>query len=299
MTIVAGVDVGSVTAKTVLLDGDERIVAAHVVDQGFVNEECAQRCFREALELAGLKRADVALIVTTGYGRELVKFGDVTITEISCHADGAAFMLPGVRTIVDIGGQDSKVIALDENGVVFNFRMNDKCAAGTGRFLDAMANALRLSLDELGPLAIRSERPAQVSGICAVFAESEVVSLMAQGIPKMDVIAGMHLAICRRTAGMVRGVGLRERVAMTGGVAKNVGVVRMLERELGTTIVLPDNPQVIGALGAARYALRELKREDPSEDAGISIALEAGRAAPHEPACADLACGAGAPVRLG
>lgn len=258
MTIVAGVDVGSVTAKTVLLDGDQNILAAHVVYEGIVNEEAALRCFHETLKRAGLDRSQVNLIVTTGYGRELVQFGDITITEISCHADGAAFVLPGVRTIVDIGGQDSKVIGLDNSGVVVNFRMNDKCAAGTGRFIEVMARGLQLTLDEVGPLSLKSERPAQVSGICAVFAESEIVSLMAQRVPKMDIVAGMHAAICRRLSGMVRGVGLKEKVAMTGGVAKNIGVVRQLERELGITIVVPPHPQIIGALGAARFALREV-----------------------------------------
>ncbi len=259
MVVVAGVDVGSVTAKAVLLDG-ERVLVSHVVYQGIVNEEAARRCFDEALAMAGLERNQVEVIVATGYGRDLVGFRDLTITEISCHAEGAAFMLPGVRTIIDIGGQDSKVIGLDANGIVLNFRMNDRCAAGTGRFLEVMAGALRISLDDIGPLALQSEAPAQVSSTCAVFAESEIVSLMAQGVQKRDIIAGMHAAICRRVSGMVRGVGLRDRVAMTGGVAKNEGVLRQLERELGTSIVVPPYPQIIGALGAARFALREVGR---------------------------------------
>lgn len=260
MIVVAGVDVGSVTAKTVLLDDEQRVLASHVVYQGIVNEEAARRCFHEALAMAGLERGQVAVIVATGYGRDLVGFGDLTVTEISCHADGAAFMLPGVRTIIDIGGQDSKVIGLDANGVVLNFRMNDRCAAGTGRFLEVMAGALRVSLDDIGPLSLQSEKPAQVSSTCAVFAESEIVSLMAQGVQKRDIIAGLHAAICRRISGMVRGVGLRDRVAMTGGVAKNEGVLRQLEREMGVSIVVPPNPQIIGALGAARFALREAGR---------------------------------------
>lgn len=260
MTVVAGVDIGSVTAKTVLLDGEQTVLASHVVHQGIVNEEAARRCFEEAIAMVGLERRQVDVIVTTGYGRDLVRFGDLTITEISCHADGAAFMLPGVRTIIDIGGQDSKVIGLDANGVVLNFRMNDRCAAGTGRFLEVMAAALRVPLDEVGPLALQSDKPAQVSSTCAVFAESEIVSLMAQGVQKKDIIAGMHAAICRRITGMVRGVGLRDRVAMTGGVAKNLGVLRQLERDLGASILVPPDPQIVGALGAARFALREAGR---------------------------------------
>ena len=260
MTIVAGVDVGSVTAKTVLLDGDQNILGSHVVYQGIVNEKAARRCFLETLEMTGIDKSKVDFIVATGYGRDLVGFADLTITEISCHADGAAFVLPGVRTVVDIGGQDSKVIGLDENGIVLNFRMNDRCAAGTGRFLEVMATALELTLDEIGPLAMQSTSPAKVSSTCTVFAESEIVSLMAQGVPKMDIVAGMHLAICRRLGGMVRGVGIRERVAMTGGVAQNAGAVGYLERELEVEIVVPDHPQIIGAIGASRFALREVGR---------------------------------------
>jgi predicted CoA-substrate-specific enzyme activase len=260
MTIVAGVDVGSVTAKTVLMDDRQNVLATHVVYQGIVNEEAAKRCFTEALAMAGLNRASIDFIVVTGYGRDLVGFADLTITEISCHADGAAFVLEGVRTVVDVGGQDSKVIGLDENGIVLNFRMNDRCAAGTGRFLEVMARALELDINEIGPLALSSTSPAKVSSTCTVFAESEIVSLMAQGVPKVDIVAGMHRAICRRLAGMVRGVGIRERVAMTGGVAQNAGVIGMLEKEIGTKIIVPEYPQVVGAIGAARFALREVGR---------------------------------------
>lgn len=269
MSLVAGVDVGSITAKTVVLGDDEQILASHVVHQGIVNEEAARGCLLETLEMAGVRQADVDFVVVTGYGRELVKFGDLTITEISCHADGAAYLLPEVRTVVDVGGQDSKVIALDENGVVLNFKMNDRCAAGTGRFLEVMATALHLELEEIGPLALQSESPAKVSSTCAVFAESEIVSLMAQGVPKVDIVAGMHYAICRRLAGMVRAVGVRERVAMTGGVAMNSGVLGFLEHQLGTELLVPEVPQIIGALGAARFALREIGRLEKIDEGEI------------------------------
>lgn len=288
MTIVAGVDVGSVTAKTVLLDEDQNILAAHVVYQGIVNEEAARRCFHETLQMIGINRSKVGFIVATGYGRDLVGFADLTITEISCHADGAAFVLPGVRTVVDIGGQDSKVIGLDDNGVVLNFRMNDRCAAGTGRFLEVMAGALQLTLDQVGPLSLQSNAPAKVSSTCTVFAESEIVSLMAQGVPKMDIVAGMHLAIVRRLAGMVRGVGIRERVAMTGGVAQNIGAVGFLERELGTEIVVPEHPQIIGAIGAARFALREVGRlaAVSTEDlVGFEEMAQSRQVLSHGPGC--------------
>lgn len=271
MAIVAGVDVGSVTAKAVILGEDEEVLAAHVVHQGIVNEEAAQRCLAETLEMANLGYSDIEFTVVTGYGRELVKFGDLTITEISCHADGAAFMMPEVRTVVDVGGQDSKVIGLDAHGAVLNFRMNDRCAAGTGRFLEVMAAALHVGLDEIGPMSLSSEQPAKVSSTCTVFAESEIVSLMAQGVPKADIVAGMHYAICRRLVGMVRAVGVRERVGMTGGVAKNPAVVRFLEAELGTDLLIPDDPQVIGALGAARFALRQVGFPTPPQEDGMDV----------------------------
>jgi predicted CoA-substrate-specific enzyme activase len=254
---VVGVDIGSITAKAVVLDRAGTVVAAHVLDQGLVNAETPGQCLDEALQLAGLSRHDLACIVTTGYGRELVDFGDLSITEISCHAEGVHHLLPEVRTVIDVGGQDSKVIALDDRGNVAHFRMNDRCAAGTGRFIEVIATALRVPLAEIGGLALTAEKVPQVSSTCAVFAESEIISLSAQGHPKVDIIAGMHGAICRRLAGMVRAVGVRERVAMTGGVAKNIGVVRFLDHEIGTTLLIPDEPQIIGALGAARFALHE------------------------------------------
>jgi len=258
VTLVVGVDIGSITAKAVVLDGESNVIATHVLYEGIVNREAAEQCLDETLTDAGVSRSGVDFIVTTGYGRELVSFGDLSVTEISCHADGAHFLYPEVRTVIDIGGQDSKVIGLDDNGNVLNFRMNDRCAAGTGRFLEVMANALRLRLEDIGELALQSTSPANVSSTCTVFAESEIVSLSAQSCQKADIVAGMHEAIGRRVSGMVRSVGLRERIAMTGGVAKNVGAVAVLGRILETTLLVPSDPQIIGALGAARLALRHL-----------------------------------------
>jgi len=258
MSLVVGVDIGSITAKAVVLDGESNVIATHVLYEGIVNREAAEQCLDETLTDAGVSRSGVDFIVTTGYGRELVSFGDLSVTEISCHADGAHFLYPEVRTVIDIGGQDSKVIGLDDNGNVLNFRMNDRCAAGTGRFLEVMANALRLRLEDIGELALQSTSPANVSSTCTVFAESEIVSLSAQSCQKADIVAGMHEAIGRRVSGMVRSVGLRERIAMTGGVAKNVGAVAVLGRILETTLLVPSDPQIIGALGAARLALRHL-----------------------------------------
>jgi predicted CoA-substrate-specific enzyme activase len=278
MSLVAGIDIGSITAKTVILDDDERVLAAHVVHQGIVNEEAALRCLEEALELAGISRSALDYVITTGYGRDLVSVGDESITEITCHADGVAHVLPEVRTVVDVGGQDSKVIAMTDHGTVLNFRMNDRCAAGTGRFLEVMARSLQLNLTEIGEIALTSENPTDVSSTCTVFAESEIVSLMAQGCPKADIIAGMHHAMCRRLAAMVRSVGVRDPVAMTGGVAMNAAMPRFLGDDIGMEILIPEQPQIIGALGAARLALRRLTTSPGSNGRISPVRVEAGPA---------------------
>ncbi|MDP6509651.1 MAG: acyl-CoA dehydratase activase [Dehalococcoidia bacterium] len=259
MGLVAGVDIGSITAKTVLMDRDGRLLAQKVVHQGIVNETAALACMDATLGEAGVVKDDLEFIVTTGYGRNLVSFGHKNVTEISCHARGAHYLLPDVHTVIDIGGQDSKVISLDDAGRVAGFNMNDKCAAGTGRFLEVLARALDVALEDMGRMSQESDTPAQVSSLCTVFAESEIVSLSAQGNPKADIIAGLHEAIGRRLQAMVKGVGVRPRVMMSGGVAKNQGVVRVLERLLSTDIFIPEEPQIVGALGAALYALEEVK----------------------------------------
>lgn len=259
MSLVAGVDIGSLTAKTVIMDEEARVLSFSILPQGIVSEKAALSCLEQALGKAHLTRSDLNFILTTGYGRELVKFGDRSVTEISCHACGAHSLFPEARMVIDIGGQDSKVIALDEQGRLINFIMNDKCAAGTGRFLEVMARALGVELEEMGEFSLKSQQPAHVSSICTVFAESEVISLAARSYSKIDIIAGIHEAIGRRLVSMVKAVRLREPVVMTGGVAKNKGVVQVLERLLATQIIIPPEPQVVGALGAALFALEEVK----------------------------------------
>jgi predicted CoA-substrate-specific enzyme activase len=257
MGFVAGVDIGSITAKTVIMDRKNRVLAQKVLHQGIVNEAAALTSLTEALDMIDLEQDQLDRIITTGYGRNLVSFGHKNITEISCHARGANYLFPKVRTVIDIGGQDSKVISLDREGRVTTFNMNDKCAAGTGRFLEVMARALEVPLEEMGRLSMDSTSPANVSSLCTVFAESEIISLSAQGHPKVDIIAGLHEAIGRRLQAMVKGVGVRPQVMMSGGVAKNQGVLRVLERILGADIIVPPEPQIVGALGAALYALEE------------------------------------------
>ena len=260
VNVAVGVDIGSLTAKTVVLDSDCRIASYKVIQGKIVDEAAAIASMQQALKDVHLTRADIGFLVTTGYGRNMVSFGDKNITEISCHARGAQFLFPGVGTVIDIGGQDSKVITLNGKGNVVNFAMNDKCAAGTGRFLEVMAGALEVPLEEMGTLSLRAENPALISSICTVFAESEVISLTAQGRSKLDIIAGIHEAIGRRMHSLVNQVGMTPPVVMSGGVAKNAGVVRVLERLLETEVILPPEPQIVGALGAALFAAEEIKR---------------------------------------
>lgn len=258
MKIAVGVDIGSLTAKSVVMNPAGNIVSYKVVQGNIVDETAANESLRFALDEGEFSDEDIGFLVTTGYGRSMVSFGDKNITEISCHARGAKFLFPDVRTVIDIGGQDSKVISLNSDGRVVNFAMNDKCAAGTGRFLEVMAGALDIPLEKMGPFSLDSETPASISSICTVFAESEVISLSARGQAKEDIVAGIHEAVGRRMHSMVNQAGLTPPVVISGGVAKNVGVVSVLERLLQTKIIVPQEPQIVGALGAALFALEKI-----------------------------------------
>ena len=215
----------------------------------------AERALEEALKEAGLERGDLDAMVTTGYGRTAISEGDKSITEITCHARGAHFLDPSVRTVIDIGGQDSKVIRLDENGAVINFVMNDKCAAGTGRFLEMMARTMEMSLDEMSRMGLKYKEDITISSMCTVFAESEVVSLIAQNKAADDIVHGLNKAVAAKTAALVKRVGGEERYMMTGGVSKNESLVKTLEEKLGTTLVVHADAQLCGALGAALFAM--------------------------------------------
>ena len=209
----------------------------------------------EALRQAGLTQADITATVTTGYGRSAIQRGDQSITEITCHAKGAFFLDPEVRTIIDIGGQDSKVIRIDEAGNVVNFVMNDKCAAGTGRFLELMARTLEISLDEMSTAGLDWTEDITISSMCTVFAESEVVSLIAQNKAPADIIHGLDRSVASKTCALCRRVGGEAKYMMTGGVSKNRGVVAELERQLGVELAISDKAQLNGALGAALFAM--------------------------------------------
>ena len=251
----AGIDSGSASTDVVILDKDKRMVANIILPTGAGAAVGAERALSKALELAGLIREDIDVLVTTGYGRDAIQSGDKTITEISCHAKGAHFLDPTVRTVIDIGGQDSKVIRLDERGAVENFVMNDKCAAGTGRFLEMMARTLEMSLEEMSRRGLQYGEDITISSMCTVFAESEVVSLIADNKATDDIVHGLNKAVASKTAALVKRAGGTEKYMMTGGVSRNRGLVKTLEEKLGTRLIISDQAQLCGALGAALFAL--------------------------------------------
>lgn len=250
----AGIDSGSTSTDVVILNKDKQIVTGIILPTGAGAAMGAERALEEALKQAKLHREDIDALVTTGYGRTAIHDGDKSITEITCHARGAHYLDPNVRTVVDIGGQDSKVIRLDENGSVVNFVMNDKCAAGTGRFLEMMARTMEMSLDQMSLTGLKYNEDITISSMCTVFAESEVVSLIAQNKATDDIVHGLNKAVASKTASLAKRVGGEEQYMMTGGVSKNKGLVKTLEEKLGTKLVISDKAQLCGALGAALFA---------------------------------------------
>ena len=250
----AGIDSGSTSTDVVILDKDRKIISSVIMPTGAGAANGAERALEEALKHADITREDLDAVVTTGYGRTAISDGDKSITEITCHARGAHFLDPKVRTVVDIGGQDSKVIRLNEDGSVKNFVMNDKCAAGTGRFLEMMAKTMEMSLDELSRVGLSYQEDITISSMCTVFAESEVVSLIAQNKRTDDIVHGLNKAVAAKTASLVKRVGGEEAYMMTGGVAQNKGLVKTLEERLGTSLVISEKSQLCGALGAALFA---------------------------------------------
>jgi len=253
--IYAGIDIGSITSKAALIRKN-RLLGTHVILTGYDPVNAGIRVFETLLEKAKVLKTDVQAIVSTGYGRAGVKFADKAMTEIICHGAGACFINPGILGVIDVGGQDSKAILLDKNGQVENFAMNDKCAAGTGRFLEVMANALEVDLNQLGDISLKADSPSKISSICTVFAESEVISMIARQQKRENIIAGIHESAAARVAILATKIKLREPVVMTGGVAKNKGMVAALEKRLGFKIMVGDSPQENGAIGAAVLASR-------------------------------------------
>ena len=249
-----GIDIGAITAKAAVFSENGKLVASIVTPAGYNRSEAAEKVLSQTLAQAQLTRDDVARLVATGYGRIQVPAADRTVTEITCHARGAHWLCPEVGAVIDIGGQDSKGIAVGKNGKVVDFVMNDKCAAGTGRFMEVMAHALEVDLNHFGELALTAQRRAKISSTCTVFAESEVVTHIASGVPREEIIAGIHESIAARIASMVGRIPLRDTVVLTGGVVQNVGVAQMLREKLGREVVVPPLAQLAGAIGAALIA---------------------------------------------
>ena len=260
--IVAGCDVGSTTGKAVIFQ-DGKIVGTSIVPSGTVCEQTAINAMDVSLKEAGISQGEIEYCIGTGYGRVNIPFADKNITEISCHGRGAYWVNNSVRTVIDIGGQDCKVIKVDDTGTVKDFVMNDKCAAGTGRFLEAMCTILHVDITELGPLSLDAKEILEVSSQCSVFAEAEIVSLMAEKKTNIDICAGINHSVANRLVSMLYRVGVEEGVVISGGVSKNVGVVKMIEDKIGLKLtVSPDvDPQLFGAVGAAVFAVKAMQKQ--------------------------------------
>lgn len=248
-----GIDIGSTSSKAVILKDGTELTAHCVIPLGTGTigpEQAREQVFRQT----GLKPEDMVYTVVTGYGRMNCEYADEQISELSCHAKGIHFLMPEIRTIIDIGGQDAKALKISDKGQLLAFQMNDKCAAGTGRFLDVMARVLEVDVKDLGRLGAMSTKYVGISSTCTVFAESEVISQLAMGTDKCDIINGIHRSVAGRVAGLAHRIGVREQVVMTGGVAQNQGIVKALQDELGHEIHTSPLTQYNGALGAALFA---------------------------------------------
>ncbi|MFA5033118.1 MAG: acyl-CoA dehydratase activase [bacterium] len=266
----AGVDIGSLVTKAVVL-GDNKIVGYAIVNSRIEPGKAGEQALEQAIIKSGCSSKDIEYIVATGYGRNSFSIANKSITELTCHATGAHYLNPKIRTVIDIGGQDSKVIKLDENGKMVDFAMNDKCAAGTGRFLEVMANALEVKLEDMGKVSLGANKPCLLSTTCTVFAETEVISLIASGAGKENIIAGLSESVARRVGSMAKSLGVQEKVVFVGGVAKNTGVKKALEEYLGIKFVVNSiDPQINGALGAAILAA-EMKEIKPTKPPVLSL----------------------------
>ena len=255
----AGVDVGSTQTKAVIIDEDATIVGRSLIDTGANVIKAAESSYVAALVEGGIDEEEVEYIIGTGYGRYRVTFGNSQVTEISCHGRGAVHLFPETRTVVDMGGQDTKAISVNAKGEITDFCMNDKCAAGTGRFLGAAAAALDIPIDDLGPVSLQSTKPIKISTTCTVFAESEVLAWIGKGKKIEDILWGVHKSIASRSAGLMRRVGIDDEVTFTGGVTRNVGMVKALGERIEKPLNISDDCHYMGALGAALFALDNVK----------------------------------------
>jgi predicted CoA-substrate-specific enzyme activase len=254
-----GVDVGSTQTKAVIIDVEGLIVGRALTETGANVAAAAEKAFLEAVQDAELQEEEIPYVVGTGYGRYRVTFGDTQVTEISCHARGAVHLFPRTRTVIDMGGQDTKAIRVGGKGDVLDFCMNDKCAAGTGRFLQSSAAALDIPLGELGEITLRGTKPVRISTTCTVFAESEVLSWLGKGKKIEDILLGVHQSIVGRSLGLMRRVGIEEEITFTGGVTRNPAIVKALGETLGMKVNVSEESHFVGALGAALFALDHIK----------------------------------------
>jgi predicted CoA-substrate-specific enzyme activase len=258
-----GIDLGSTMTKVAIIDEHEKLLAFLVQHTGAEHRRLANKVMEEALIQTGITIDEITYVIATGYGRINVPFADKQITELTCHARGVAHFFPNVRLGIDIGGQDAKGLKI-KNGKLLDFVMSDKCAAGTGRYLEVVAQTLGLSLDDLGPISLKSKNKVSISSVCTIFAQQEVINHLSAGVPLEDVVAGLHDAIAGRVARMVQRLKVEPDVVFTGGVAKNIGVVKALEENLGCSVLVPSEPLLSGALGAALIA-RETVMKAQSE----------------------------------
>lgn len=271
MDFAVGIDVGSTQTKAIAVDAARAIVARALIDTGANVKRAGQRALDTLVEDSDFTRDDVKFVVGTGYGRYKIEAGDTQVTEISCHARGALMLFPNTRTVIDMGGQDTKAIKVGGEGDVLDFCMNDKCAAGTGRFLAGAADVLGMTLDEIGEISLRGQNPIRLTSVCTVFVESDILSHLAQNQKVEDILAGVHDAIATRTVGLVRRVGIDPEITFTGGVALNIGMVRALEGKLGATMNISPEAHYCGALGAALFAMDHVQA---SQKPGAAIGAE-------------------------
>lgn len=278
MSLTAGIDVGSTYSKALLLDEGERIVGRGMLKTGFKLAEAARRAYEAALADAGAHESDVAYTVATGYGRFQVAFSDVHVTDLTAAARGATLLFPATRTILDVGGQTMKATRIDERAKVRSFRLNDKCAAGTGAFLEKTAHYLGYATEDIGPLAAMSRSPAAISGVCAVFAESEVINHLSQGTSPSDIMQGAILSLADRSIQLMRRVQLEPEYTLVGGILRIESMGQLLRARLGGAVNLPapDLVQMIGALGAARLGRQRLRQIEPCPSPSISPAPPPG-----------------------
>jgi predicted CoA-substrate-specific enzyme activase len=262
----AGVDIGSTMTKVVIMDGDDELCSRIVGPTGAEHRRLANKVMEEALKQANLPFEEISYVVATGYGRVNVPFADRQITELSCHSKGVSSLFPNVRIAIDIGGQDAKGMKII-NGNLVDFVMNDKCAAGTGRFLEVISDALGIKVEDLGSISLKSTNKVEISSVCTIFAQQEVVSHLSEGTPLEDIVAGLHDAIAGRVVRMVKRLKIEPDVVLTGGVAKNIGVVKAVKENIGCEVLVPEDPLLSGALGAAilgkETVLKALAKGEP------------------------------------